>query len=371
MKTERTDKAYQRCTRCIMDITDPQISFDDTGVCNHCHQYDNFVQRFNLDQPDLLTKQLQEQLEILKKAGKNKQYDCVIGISGGTDSTYLAYKVKELGLRPLAVHVDCGWNSDLAVRNIENTVKKLGFDLYTVVIDWSEMRDLQLAFFKSGVENCDIPTDHAIVSVLYQIAAENNLEYIISGSNFATESILPVAWGHTNIDATYISYIQKVFGTKKLRKYPLMSIYKFFYFKVIKKIKTIKLLNYIPYNKKEAQSIIKQQLDWIDYGGKHHESVFTKFFQSYYLPRKFNYDKEIAHLSSLVVSGQITREVALERLVIVQSKATDFTYEIGYVAKKIGITSKELENFTKTSTVGKIPTIYDSFLYRLYSRVKV
>lgn len=353
-----------------MDTTDPQIFFDSDEVCNHCHQYDYFVERFNLDKPDLLARQLQEQIEVVKKAGRSKKYDCVIGISGGADSTYLACKVKELGLRPLAVHVDCGWNSDLAVRNIENTVKRLGFDLYTVVIDWSEMSDLQLAFFKSGVENCDIPTDHAIVSVLYQIAAENNLEYIISGSNFATESILPVAWGHTNIDATYISYIQKVFGKKKLKKYPLMSIYKFFYYKVIRKIKIFKLLNYMRYDKKDAQTIIKEQLDWTDYGGKHHESVFTKFFQSYYLPTKFNYDKEIAHLSSLIVSGQITRLNALKRLKIVQSKEIDFTYEIGYVAKKIGITPEELKDFTKTSDVGKMPTIYDSFLYKLYIKIR-
>lgn len=336
-----SNKAYQICNRCIMDTTDPNIVIDEKGNCNHCA---DALQRaktmwFPNDEGE---KRLESITKEIKKSQKNKEYDCIIGLSGGVDSSYLAYKVVKLGLRPLVVHVDCGWNSEMAVKNVENIVKKLGLDLHTHVVNWQEMKDLQLAYFKANVANQDVPQDHAIFAALYSYAVKNNIEYVFSGSNFATECILPKAWGYNALDFKSLKAIHKKFGTKRLKSYPHVTFLKrYFYFTFVRKMKIVKALNMISYNKNKAIEIMQRELDWQYYGGKHHESRFTKFFQAYYLPHKFGYDKRRAHLSSLIVSGQTTRDSALAEME--QEIYLNGTHieDMEYVAKKLGITLAE------------------------------
>lgn len=326
-----------------MDTSDPEIWFDEKGVCSHCHRF-NTIAKPVLDKANSGQglKDLEIILSKIKEKGKNKQYDCLIGISGGVDSTYVAYKVKELGLKPLAVHFDSGWNSELAVNNIENIVKKLNIDLYTHVVDWDEMRDLQLAFFKASVANCDIPTDHAFFAVLLKIAAKYGINYIISGSNFATEFILPKAWGYSAADLRHLKAIHKCFGSFKLKRYPTLSfVARYFYYPFLKNIKTIELLNYLPYEKKAAKEVISKELEWRDYGGKHYESVFTRFFQAYYLPVKFGFDKRRAHLASLVVSGQTSRDEALAQMTLPADTQERLLIDKEFVAKKLGLSNEQ------------------------------
>lgn len=338
-------RPYQICTRCVMDTSDPDISFDSDGICSHCRQYDELV-RDQVDHANRGERQaeLKAIVERIKTAGSGREYDCIMGLSGGVDSSYVAYMANKLGLRPLAVHFDSGWNSELAVHNIENIVKKLGIDLHTFVVDWEEMRDLQLAFFKASVANCDIPTDHAFPAVLYREAARHRIKYILSGTNHATEFILPKAWGHTSGDKRHLVDVQKKFGTIRLRSYPTIGFFaQYAYYPYIRRIRTVRLLNYIPYNKAEAKRIISEKLGWRDYGGKHHESVFTRFFQGYYLPTKFGYDKRRAHLASLINSGQMTRAEALVELERPTYDPAQQLEDKVFVAKKLGVTPAELD----------------------------
>jgi N-acetyl sugar amidotransferase len=328
-----------------MDTTDPDITFDAEGVSSHALEYDRTMKRYvDAAMAGGRADELTSLVEKVKESGRGKPYDCVIGISGGVDSTYLAYQAVKLGLRPLAVHFDSGWNSELAVDNIHNIVSKLGLDLVTDVADWREMRDLQLSFFRAGVANCDTPTDHAFPAVAYREAAKYGIRYILSGHNMATESILPQAWGYNSADAHHLKAIQRRFGSVKLKTYPSMGIWKrYVWYGYIRPITTIQLLNYLPYRKDEAKRIITEELGWRDYGGKHYESVFTRYFQGYYLPTKFGFDKRKAHLSSLILSDQITREVAITALA-----SPDYSEELvrqdhEFIAKKLGITVPEFD----------------------------
>ena len=331
------ERNYQMCTRCIMDTSDPFIEFDEKGVCNHCKRYDERSSKLVFT-GEMGKSKLASIVDDIKRQGQGKEYDCIIGISGGVDSSYVAHKVKALGLRPLAVHFDSGWNSELAVNNIENIVKKLDIDLYTEVCDWSEMRDLQLSFFKASVANCDIPQDHAFMAVLYRIAAQNNIHYFISGHNIATESCMPAAWGYTSHDLTHIMAIQKKFGTMKLKNYPRYNAFqKYFYYPRVKKIRALHILNYEDYQKAKVKEFLKEELNWRDYGGKHYESRFTKFFQSYYLPTKFGYDKRRVHCSSLILSGQMSRQNALDELSTPPYRENEIIEDKEFVAKKLGI----------------------------------
>ncbi|MPT38329.1 MAG: N-acetyl sugar amidotransferase [Achromobacter sp.] len=338
-------RAYQRCTSCVMDTTDPDITFNEQGVCNHCQRYDLMVR----DVVDRATRgerlqELDAMVERIKAAGKGKDYDCIMGLSGGVDSSYVAYTAKRLGLRPLAVHFDSGWNSELAVNNIENIVKRLGIDLYTHVVNWEEMRDLQLAFFKASVANCDIPTDHAFPAILLGQAARHGIKYVLSGANYATEFILPSAWGYQSGDQRHLKDIHKKFGQAPLREYPTIGFFKqYIWYPYIRGIKTVKPLNYLPYNKFDAKQVITQELGWRDYGGKHYESIFTRFFQGYYLPTKFGYDKRLAHLSSLIKSGQLSREAALEELQRPTYDPELQAEDKKFVAKKLGVSVSELD----------------------------
>ncbi|RME24979.1 MAG: N-acetyl sugar amidotransferase, partial [Candidatus Zixiibacteriota bacterium] len=294
---QQQDDAYQICVRCVMDTSDPEITFDEHGVCSHCHYFDEFV-RPQWHPNEHGRQELERIVDTIRTERAQYEYDCIIGLSGGIDSSYLAYLVRELGLRPLVVHIDTGWNSELAVQNIEAIVKKLGYDLYTHVVDWEEMRALQLAFFKAGVANQDTPQDHAIFAGLYRFAVQNKIRYVFSGSNYATESILPNSWGYSAMDARQIKGIYKRHGDgTKLRSFPFVSFFQYhFYYPYVKRMTVVRPLNFLPYNKELAISTLESELGWKYYGGKHYESRFTKFFQGYYLPVRFGYDKRRAHM---------------------------------------------------------------------------
>ncbi len=337
------EREYQICNRCIMDTTDPEIVFDEDGNCNHCNDANERAKTMWFPGEEGQQK-LKIIAEKIKKTQKNKEYDCIIGLSGGVDSSYLAYKVVQLGLRPLVVHIDCGWNSELAVKNVENIVKKLKLDLHTHVVDWQEMKDLQLAYFKANVANQDVPQDHAIFAALYSYAVKNNIKYVFNGSNFATESILPKSWGYGALDYKSLKSIHRKFGSRKLKRYPYVTFFKrYFYFTFVRKMQIVKSLNMLPYNKDNAIEVMKKELDWQYYGGKHHESRFTKFFQAYYLPNKFGYDKRRAHLSSMIVSQQITREDALKEMNQEIYPNNSHIEDMEYVAKKLGVSLNEFE----------------------------
>lgn len=345
---------HQRCIRCVMDTTDPNIEFDSEGLCSHCRFYDAHW-RGIVDAATAGERlpELTSIVEQIQADGRKSEYDCIVGVSGGVDSSYVLLQAKELGLRPLAVHFDSGWNSELAVNNIENITSKLEFDLKTDVVNWQEMRDLQLAFFKAGVANCDIPTDHAFPAVALRNAAIYGAKYILSGSNIATESVLPTAWGHNAADLRYLKAIHREHGSVKLRTYPTLGLAKkALWYPYLRGVKTVKLLNYIPYVKSEAKSQIADQLGWRDYGGKHHESIFTRFFQGYYLPVRFGYDKRLAHLSSLILAGQLTREAALSELELPTYDTDLQAADLKFVAKKLGLSSAELVALIEAPTDG-------------------
>lgn len=336
---------YQICTKCIMDTTDPEITFDEEGVCNHCRFFEQVLSK-NWFPDERGQKLLHEIVKKIQSEGKGKKYDCIIGLSGGVDSSYLAYKAVELGLRPLAVHVDAGWNSEIAVQNINKICQVLQIDLVTEVIDWEEMRDLQLAFLKSGVPNQDIPQDHAFFAALYKFAVKNDIKYVLSGSNYATECILPSSWGYNAMDARHLKAIHKRFGQRELKRYPTISFFSYyFYFPYVKKMKVVKLLNYMPYSKEAAIKELENKIGWQYYGGKHYESRFTKFFQAYYLPTRFGFDKRKAHLSSMIVTGLITREEALNEMKKELYPAEEFIADKKYILDKLGITDEEFEKY--------------------------
>jgi N-acetyl sugar amidotransferase len=337
-------REYRMCARCVMDTTDSDITFDDAGVCSHCRYVENQVKYYWF--PDARgTAMLHDLIEQVKQYGRCKPYDSIIGLSGGVDSSYLAVRVAEWGLRPLAVHVDAGWNSELAVKNIEQIVTKLGFDLHTHVVDWEEMRELQLAFLRSNLANQDVPQDHAFFAALYNYAVKNRIKYVISGSNYATESILPVSWGYDAMDARHLRTIHRRFGTRKITTFPVVSFFKYhIYYPKIKKMTVLCPLNYIPYSKADAIDYLEKNYGWRYYGGKHYESRWTRFFQAYYLPEKFGYDKRKAHLSSLVVAGEITRDQAITELAKPLYTENELAEDKAFVAKKLGLAVAELDD---------------------------
>ena len=340
---------YQICKKCIMDTSDKEIIFDDSGICNHCKRAEQLQNSFpiNLTNKER-EKELKKIVRTIKISGRNKKYDCIIGVSGGVDSTYLAYIIKELGLRPLAVHLDNGWNSELSVHNIEKCLKTLDIDLETIVLDWEEFKDLQLSFLKSSTPDLEIPTDHAITAVLYTIASRYGVKYIIPGSNFNTESVLPRTWSHGHNDWRYIKSLQQKFGKRKLKTFPHLSLLDYIYHLTIERIRMVKILDYVDYNKKDAVETLKKKLKWVPYGNKHYESIYTRFIQGYILPKKFNYDKRRAHLSSLILSGQMTRQEALKEINKSPYPSKKMENEDKeYVMQKLNITEKEFEDIMK------------------------
>lgn len=334
----------QICNFCVMDNSDPQIEFDTDGVCNHCK---TALKQLNQKPYALPLKEKEEKWQALVKEisfyGNNKKYDCLIGLSGGVDSTYVAYVVKKAGLRPLAVHLDNGWNSELSVMNIESICRKLDIELFTKVLNWEEFKTLQLAFLKASTPDSEVPTDHAIFATLFELANKFDIKYILTGINIATESILPQTWSYGHWDWKYIKNINKLFGSKELNDFPHYGLLKLIFNLKIRKIKWISTLNYLHFNKAEAKKLIQQELDWKDYGGKHHESIYTKFFQTYILPKKFGIDKRKAHLSALICSKQITREEALEELKTSTYDELEAGNEKEYLIKKFGISAEDFE----------------------------
>lgn len=349
---------YQICARCVMDTTDPDIRFDADGVCNHCHEYDRMA-REQVFTGEEGRQRLQRTVAQIKQDGAGKQYDCIIGVSGGVDSTFVAYKVKELELRPLAVHLDNGWDSELAVSNIHKALNLLGIDLYTHVIDWEEFRDLQVAFLKASTPDSEIPSDHAIVSLMFQMADQMGIKYVISGRNVRTETHVAPAWSMGHFDWKYIESVHRLFGTVPLASYPHRTRKE--QERYLRRQVWFDVLNYVDYVKKEAIGILERELGWQYYGGKHYESIYTRFFQGYILPVKFGYDKRRGHLSSLICSGEIMRGEALDELAEPTYPPTLQQEDRAYVIKKLGLTDGEFE------AIIKLPpkTIYD---YPSYAR---
>jgi N-acetyl sugar amidotransferase len=323
-----------------MDTSDPDIAFDNCGVCSHCHTYEEVIQARVFSGAEGQRK-VERIARIIKKAGKGKAYDCVIGLSGGVDSSFVACKTKELGLRPLAVHLDNGWDSELAAKNIENIVKRLKIDLYTHVIDWEEFKDLQLAFLKASTPDSEIPSDHAIMAIMYQTARRIGVKHVISGYNAKTESHLPRAWSQGYADWTYIKSIHKLYGRVPLKTFPHMNELEYFRYRL--SMDFIDILNYVDYVKNDAKNLLINDLCWKDYGRKHNESIYTRFYQAYILPRKFGFDKRRSHLSSLICSGEITRANALEELTAPPCTSEMATADKEYVVKKLGLTQEMFE----------------------------
>jgi N-acetyl sugar amidotransferase len=298
------------CSKCVSDTTIKDIKFDEMGVCNSCALHDVFEAEHPLNEAGSI--KLDKLISRIRKSGKNHTYDCIVGVSGGRDSTYLMYAAKKFGLRPLAVHVDNGWNNEIAVANIKTATEILGIDLHTIVLDWEEFKDLQRAFLKASVNDADANFDYVANSALFRTAAKEKIKYILNGHSFRTEGNNSKTW--TYIDPRYLKDIYRKFGSKKIKTLPIMSLFEFLYLVLVKGVKEIRLLEYIEYDKEKVDRLLESQLNWNYYGGHHHDNYYTHFFQSYYLPVKFNIDKRKNELSALIRSGQITRENALEEL---------------------------------------------------------
>ena len=338
---------YKVCSRCVMDTTDAGISFDDNGVCDNCTRFLNDVGKIWGN--DNRNKEKFENLVLnIKSKGKGQKYDSIIGLSGGLDSSYLLHvAVTQFGLRPLVFHVDGGWNTDLAVENIQNLVEKLDLELMTEVVNWKEMRDLQLAFFKSGVPNIDLPQDLAFISALYNFAEKHNIKYILNGGNFSTEGIRnPKNWGWYGTDLHHVHDIHKKFGTAPLKSFPISGILNHkFYLRYIKGIKVVKPLDYIPYTKKIAQDTLAENYGWRAYPQKHFESRFTKFFEGYWLPARYGYDTRRVQFSSLIVTNQMTREEAMEKLEQPALDKDAIKADKEYIASKLRVTAEEIDSY--------------------------
>lgn len=334
---------YKVCSRCVMDETDANIKFDEHGVCNHCHKFDE-VQSLQLFGGVDGKTRLQNIVDKIKKEGAGKEYDCIIGLSGGVDSSYLAVKIKGFRLRPLVVHVDAGWNSELAVSNIEKIIKYCGYDLHTHVMNWEEMRDLQLSYMKAAVANQDVPQDHAFFSSMYHFAVKNDIKYILSGGNLATEAVFPDSWHGSAMDAINLKDIHKTYGSKPLRDYKTISFFEYyFWYPFAKGMRTVRPLNFMEYDKREAEKYLQETVGYRSYARKHGESIFTKLFQNYYLPTKFGYDKRKLHYSSMILSGQMSREEAIVKLAEPLYAADELENDIDYFCKKMRVNRQQFD----------------------------
>jgi len=330
-----------------MDSSDTKIIFDSRGVCDHCNTFHNFI-RPHWDTGATGFEKITGIAGKIKEEGRGKDFDCIIGMSGGIDSSYLVYLAKEkLGLNPLVFHVDAGWNSQTAVNNIENMVDKLGLDLYTEVIDWEEMKDLQLSFFKSGVSHIDTPQDHAFFATMYKFAAKHSIKHILTGGNYSTECIRnPMEWMYFQSDDRQIRDIHKKFGSRKLKNYPLTNIlWHKVYLPYFKGIKVYRPLDFLPYDKDEATQFLVDNFDYQRYEQKHFESRFTRFYEAYWLPEKFGYDTRKVQYSSLILTGQMTREEALEKLKAPAYDPDTIVEDFEFIANKLGISEDELKGY--------------------------
>lgn len=333
---------YSRCVRCVMDTDEPGISFDAAGECNYCTAGIEKVRKSLLPLKER-EKALHALVQKIKEEGEDKPYDCLIGLSGGADSTTVAYTVKKLGLRPYAVHLDNGWNSPEAEHNIKTTAERLKIHLDTYVVDPEEFTDLQRAYLRASVGNIEAPTDHAISSLMLRRAAEHDIRFILTGSNVVTECILSRGWGHFNQDLRNIRAIHRRFGTVPLRTLPTSSLVDWARYVYVLGIRWIPFLNYIDYDKEQYKKLLAAELDWKDYGGKHYESTWTKFFQAYILPTKFGVDKRKSHLSSMICSGKLDRDSALAELAKPLYEPDEFERDLGIVLEKLQLSRQEFE----------------------------
>ncbi len=323
-----------------MDTSDPDIAFDAQGICNHCHTYDTAIRRYVIT-GEAGKRYTLALVDKIKRTGAKKPYDCLIGLSGGVDSTYVAYKVKQYGLRPLALHLDNGWDSELAVKNIENVCNKLNIDLHTTVLDWEEFRELQIAFLRAATPDAEIPSDHAITASAVHSARQIGVSFIITGNNLRTETHVPRAWSQGHLDWRYIRSVNKAHGSGPLRSFPHLGMLDFHLHPWNKKF--VNILNYIDYSKKNAITLLEKELGWKYYGGKHYESIYTRWYQGFYLPQKFGYDKRRSHLSSLICSGEITRQEALQTMQDTEYSVTLQKQDTAYVIKKLGLSEDEFQ----------------------------
>ena len=363
---------FRQCTRCVLDTTVKSIVFDENGVCNFCHRYDIFASETILREKIIRERDFDKIVDIIKKSGQNKPYDCILGLSGGVDSSYLALVTKDYGLRPLVVHFDNGWNTELAVKNIENIVNKLGLHLHTHVIDWDFFRNLQVAYLKSSVVDIEVPTDQLIFASLYKIAKQYGIKFILSGMNVKTEGILPEDWHcYRKRDFTNLKNIFLQYGNGKFSNSLCINYYKRLYYEKILSIQNIAPFYYLDFDVEKVKERLICELSWKPYLHKHYESVFTRFYQGYILPRKFNIDKRKAHLSSLIVSGQILREDALSELNKPTYPLSEQESDKLYIIKKLNLSNKEFENIMEQPVISHDTFGYDNqkLISRIYTRL--
>lgn len=341
------NRPYQQCSISVMDtIADPNITFDEKGICNYFYEY-LAAEKNQVLKGEVGANRLKTEFDRIKRNGSGQKYDCILGLSGGVDSTYLCLLAKEHNLRPLVVHFDNGWNSELAQHNIENTVKICGFDLFTYVIDWIEFKEMQLAYLKASVVDIEVLTDHAFMAVLYEQARKWKIKYVLAGMNIVTEQVLPKYWIYQKSDGINIKDIVNTHGNKKIseiKTYPFLNYNTKRYCENILKMQIMAPLNWIEYNYDTVKEEIIKKLKWRDYGGKHHESIWTRFYQGYILPKKFNIDKRKAHLSNLIFSGQMTKDTAIEYLSKPIIDQGILLNDYDYVLKKIGLNRNQFES---------------------------
>lgn len=368
--TKEGIRPYQRCTRCVMDTSDSKITFDEHGVCDHCLNFDKNIKN-NWKSKENRLDELEQVAMKIRKEGKGHDYDCILGLSGGADSSYLAYIVKEvMHLRPLIFVVDTGWNLNVAVENIEKIVKGLNLDMYTEVINWKEMADFQLSMFKSQISSQDAPQDHAIFAALYNYAAKHHIKYVLTGSNYSTEFIRPpLEWIYMN-DLTLYKDIHKKFGKIPWKTYPTCGILKYrLYYKYILGLERFYPLDYVNYDKVEAEKFLHEHYGWTKYENKHYENVFTRFFEGYYLPIKFGFDTRKNVFSTQILAGTMTRDEAIEKLKNTPYDTDMMEQDKEYIAKKLGITIKEFEEII--SGQNKTPMDYKNSFWMIKLGVKI
>ncbi len=368
--TKKDDKVYQICTQCVMDTTDSNIMFDEEGVCDHCRNFEKNIKPYwkaNENRFDELEKIAKK----IRKDGEGREYDCILGLSGGADSSYMAYIVKEvMHLRPLAFVVDTGWNLNVAVENIEKIVKGLDLDMYTEVINWKEMADFQLSMFKSQISSQDAPQDHAIFAALYNYAAKHKIKYVLTGSNNSTEFIRPpVEWIYMN-DLKMYKDIHKKFGKSKLNTYPQCGILKYrLFYKYVLGLKRFYPLDYVVYDKTKAEKFLHEKYGWTKYENKHYENVFTRFFEGYYLPHKFGFDTRKNVYSTQILSGTMTRDEAIENLKTNPYDPELMEQDKEYIAKKLGISKEEFDEIIEGEN--KTPMDYKNSFWMIKLGVRV
>ncbi|MHC1776976.1 MAG: N-acetyl sugar amidotransferase [Lentimicrobium sp.] len=348
--------SYRICARGVWDTTVPGINFNEQGVSNYAHIYDNMVKAFPRGQEGKKT--WEDFVEKIKMDGKGKRYDCIIGVSGGTDSSYLLHFAKEYGLRPLAVNLDNGWSSDIAVKNIKRMTDQLGIDLETYVINYEEVKDILLSFLKAGLPWADTPTDQAIKAILYKKAAKENLKYVLNGHDFRSEGFQPNEW--TYCDGKQLTHVHKKFGMVRRRSFPVLMLTNLLYYSIVRRIRMVKPFFYVDYSKEDAKTFLQKEYGWEYYGGHHHENIYTRFIISYWLKEKFGIDKRIITFSAQVMNNEISREYALEQLKKPPYDPIRMDQDKDFVIKKLGITPEEFEVIWKApnTTFMDYPSYY-------------